>query len=74
MQDDANDPVLVGLRSCNLCNWDSDRVKIVYHPEFISATSPILPMEYEEFVRACHLGVFPPITNLGATLLQNASA
>lgn len=59
MQDDVNDPVLVGLRSCNLCNWDSDRVKIVYHPEFISATSPILPMEYEEFVRACHLGIFP---------------
>lgn len=59
LQDDANDPVLIGLRSCNLCNWDSDHVKVIYHPEFINATSPILPLEYEEFVRGCHLGVFP---------------
>ena len=59
MNDDANDPVLRQLRDCNLCNWDSDNVKVVFHPEFISSNNPILPMEYEEFVRGCHLGVFP---------------
>ena len=35
-----------------------DRVKVVYHPEFLSATSPILPLDYADFVRGCHLGIF----------------
>uniref|UniRef100_A0AAY4AWZ8 Glycogen [starch] synthase n=1 Tax=Denticeps clupeoides TaxID=299321 RepID=A0AAY4AWZ8_9TELE len=33
--------------------------QIIFHPEFLSSTSPLLPMDYEEFVRGCHLGVFP---------------
>ncbi|XP_041253113.1 glycogen [starch] synthase, muscle-like, partial [Onychostruthus taczanowskii] len=33
--------------------------KIIFHPEFLSSTSPLLPVDYEEFVRGCHLGVFP---------------
>ncbi|ETE59625.1 hypothetical protein L345_14644, partial [Ophiophagus hannah] len=32
---------------------------VILHPEFLSSTSPLLPMDYEEFVRGCHLGVFP---------------
>ena len=59
MLDDANDPVLKQIRAVNLCNWDSDKVKVVFHPEFLSANNPILGMEYEDFVRGCHLGVFP---------------
>ncbi len=31
----------------------------MFHPEFLTATSPLLPLDYEEFVRGCHLGVFP---------------
>ncbi len=38
---------------------EEDRVKIVYHPDFISSTNPLFGMEYDDFVRACHLGVFP---------------
>jgi glycogen(starch) synthase len=34
-------------------------VKIVYNPEFISAANPLWGMDYEQFVRGCHLGVFP---------------
>uniref|UniRef100_A0A6Q2Z5U5 Glycogen [starch] synthase n=1 Tax=Esox lucius TaxID=8010 RepID=A0A6Q2Z5U5_ESOLU len=34
-------------------------IQIVFHPEFLSSASPLLPMDYEEFVRGCHLGVFP---------------
>uniref|UniRef100_A0A8U8C338 Glycogen [starch] synthase n=1 Tax=Geospiza parvula TaxID=87175 RepID=A0A8U8C338_GEOPR len=33
--------------------------QIIFHPEFLSSTSPLLPVDYEEFVRGCHLGVFP---------------
>lgn len=54
-----NDPILAKLRECNLINAPSDRVKIVFHPEFLKETSPLLPMVYEEFVRGCHMGVFP---------------
>ncbi|CAL8279139.1 unnamed protein product [Gadus morhua 'NCC'] len=59
MLDDATDPILANVRRIGLFNARSDRVKIVFHPEFLSSTSPLLPMDYEEFVRGCNLGVFP---------------
>ena len=58
MADDANDPILNQLRRVQLFNRKSDRVKVVFHPEFLNANNPILSMDYEEFVRGCHLGVF----------------
>ncbi len=58
--DDANhDPVLAHLAKLGLRNAADDPVKIVYHPEFISPVSPLWRMDYEHFVRGCHLGVFP---------------
>ncbi|XP_010885271.1 glycogen [starch] synthase, liver [Esox lucius] len=59
MLDDASDPILANIRRIGLFNARVDRVKIVFHPEFLSSASPLLPMDYEEFVRGCHLGVFP---------------
>lgn len=32
---------------------------MVFHPEFLSTTNPLFGLDYEEFVRGCHLGVFP---------------
>jgi glycogen(starch) synthase len=57
--DDANDPVLKQLRSCYLLNSESDPVKVVFHPDFVRATAPLFGIEYDQFVRGCHLGVFP---------------
>ncbi|CAO1399522.1 unnamed protein product [Diamesa hyperborea] len=57
--DDWNDPVLNSVRRCNLFNTMNDRVKIVFHPEFLNSTNPLFGLEYDEFVRGCHLGVFP---------------
>lgn len=59
MVDGFNDPILSELRRLNLHNSPSDRVKVVFHPEFLSSKNPVLGMEYEDFVRGCHLGVFP---------------
>uniref|UniRef100_A0A3P9M948 Glycogen [starch] synthase n=2 Tax=Oryzias latipes TaxID=8090 RepID=A0A3P9M948_ORYLA len=59
MLDDSSDPILNSVRRIGLFNSSADRVKIIFHPEFLSSTSPLLPMDYEEFVRGCHLGVFP---------------
>jgi glycogen(starch) synthase len=59
MVDDSSDPVLSHIRRTQLFNDRSDRVKIIFHPEFLSSTSPLFGIDYEEFVRGCHLGVFP---------------
>ncbi|XP_054259800.1 glycogen [starch] synthase-like [Macrosteles quadrilineatus] len=57
--DDWADPVLACIRRCHLFNTVHDRVKVVFHPEFLSSTNPLFGLDYEEFVRGCHLGVFP---------------
>ena len=59
MCDDANDPILNKIREVQLFNNPSDRVKVIFHPEFLNANNPILGLDYDEFVRGTHLGVFP---------------
>lgn len=59
LEDDARDPVLNHLRALGLFNRPEDPVKIAYHPEFISPASPLWGIEYDQFVRGCHLGIFP---------------
>jgi glycogen synthase len=56
---DGTDEILHFLRSANLVNNAHDRVKVVYHPDFISATNPLFGLDYGQFVRGCHLGIFP---------------
>ena len=56
---DQTDEILHFLRSSNLINNAHDRVKIVYHPDFVSVTNPLFAMDYGQFVRGCHMGVFP---------------
>ncbi|MFN3404047.1 MAG: glycosyltransferase [Cytophagaceae bacterium] len=56
---DQYDDILNFLRTANLVNNWYDKVKVVYHPDFISPTNPLFGMEYGQFVRGCHLGVFP---------------
>ncbi|GAB3912357.1 glycogen/starch synthase [Larkinella knui] len=47
------------VRQVQLVNNAHDRVKVVYHPDFISSTNPLFGLDYGQFVRGCHLGVFP---------------
>ena len=47
------------IRQANLVNNEYDRVKVVYHPDFIASTNPLFGLDYSQFVRGCHLGVFP---------------
>lgn len=56
---ELQDPVLNCIRRCQLFNSRSDRVKVVFHPEFLSSTNPLFGLDYNDFVRGCHLGVFP---------------
>jgi glycogen(starch) synthase len=57
--DDASDPVLQQLRYRGLFNGADDPVKVIFHPQFVKATSPLITLDYEQFVRGCHLGIFP---------------
>lgn len=59
LEDDQRDDVLNQIRNLWLFNRPEDPVKVVYHPEFLSPTSPLWGLEYEQFVRGCHMGIFP---------------
>jgi glycogen(starch) synthase len=59
LPDRDSDPIIGHLRHLGLANAREDRVKIVYHPDFIGPANPLWGMDYEHFVRGCHLGVFP---------------
>lgn len=59
LEDDGRDEVLGQLRACGLLNQPQDPVKVVYHPDFISSSDPLFGIDYDQFVRGCHLGIFP---------------
>lgn len=59
LHDDSRDPILEKLRQCQLINHRDDPVKVVYHPDFITPTNPLFGLDYDQFVRGCHLGIFP---------------
>lgn len=59
LADDAGDPTLKHIRHRWLVNNADDPVKMIFHPQFVNATSPLIGLDYEQFVRGCHLGVFP---------------
>jgi glycogen synthase len=59
LTDEDNDDILNFIARRGLMNAPEDKVKIVYHPDFITSTNPLFGMDYSQFVRGCHLGVFP---------------
>ena len=59
MVNEEHDEILTFLNTKKLLNNPTDPVKIVYHPDFISTSNPLFGMEYHQFVRGCHLGIFP---------------
>ncbi|KAL9087251.1 MAG: hypothetical protein Q9165_006745 [Trypethelium subeluteriae] len=58
MVNDSDDPILNQIRRCQLFNHPSDRVKVIFHPEFLNSANPVLPLDYDDFVRGTHMGVF----------------
>jgi len=58
MVEEGSDQVLEAIRRLGLINNLEDRVKVVFHPQFVNAANPVLPLDYDQFTRGCHLGVF----------------
>lgn len=59
MTNDSDDPILNQIRRVQLFNHPTDRVKVIFHPEFLSSANPVMPLDYDDFVRGTHMGVFP---------------
>lgn len=59
LENEENDAILSHLQYRQLFNADWDPVKVVFYPEFLRANSPLFSLDYHQFVRGCHLGVFP---------------
>ncbi len=59
LYDEDKDEIMNSIKRLHMFNNEYDKVKLVYHPDFISSTSPLFHMDYGQFVRGCHLGVFP---------------
>jgi glycogen(starch) synthase len=56
---EEHDEILNMIQAKKLMNNPDDNVKVVYHPDFISTSNPLFGMDYIQFVRGCHLGIFP---------------
>lgn len=54
-----DDGIMDYVKKANLMNNPDDRVKVVYHPDFVVSTNPLFGLDYGQFVRGCNLGVFP---------------
>ncbi len=57
--DEQQDEIVQFLTRRNIQNKADDKVKIIYHPDFITSTNPLFSLDYSQFVRGCHLGIFP---------------
>lgn len=55
----SEDELTRAIQYTNMTNHKSDKVKIIYHPDFVVSTNPLFGMDYNQFVRGCHMGVFP---------------
>ena len=51
-------------RFCQLAGLDNreqNRVKVVYHPDFMERAKSLFAMDYQEFIKGCNLGIFPSL-------------
>ena len=56
---EEQDDIVKFISRRRLLNKPDDKVKIIYHPDFINSTNPLFGLDYGQFVRGCHLGIFP---------------
>jgi len=56
---EEHDDIVRFISRRKLLNRPEDKVKVIYHPDFINSTNPLFGLDYSQFVRGCHLGIFP---------------
>ncbi|WP_439555958.1 glycosyltransferase [Dyadobacter sp.] len=58
---DGPDEISSFLSAHQLDNREENKVKVFYHPDYIERATSVFSMDYPEFVRGCHLGIFPSL-------------
>ncbi|WP_158547836.1 glycosyltransferase [Dyadobacter luteus] len=46
-------------QTAGLDNKESNRVKVIYYPDFIERAKSLFGIDYQEFIKGCNLGIFP---------------
>ena len=59
LTESGRDEALNHIQACMMFNLADDPVKVVYHPDFITSANPLFGIDYDQFMRGCHLGIFP---------------
>ncbi len=55
----VNDEIISLLKEVNLTNKESDPVKVIVYPIYVSAHDGFLNLNYYEAINGMHLGIFP---------------
>jgi len=56
---DPNDMIMKSLLDCGLDNDESDRVKVIFYPIYLTGADRLLDLNYYQSMNGSHLGVFP---------------
>ncbi|GAB2784773.1 glycogen/starch synthase [Rhabdobacter roseus] len=56
-----DDDISTYCQQAGLLNYPEDPVKVVYHPDFIHPSNSLFGLDYPDFVKGCHLGIFPSL-------------
>ncbi|MBI4451821.1 glycogen/starch synthase [Candidatus Woesearchaeota archaeon] len=55
----GNDEILGAINAASLKNGESDPVKIIFYPIYLSGADGLLNLNYYEAMQGSHLGIFP---------------
>ena len=74
MADDHNDPILTQIRRVKLFNHSHDRVKVVFHPDFLNSNNRSWAWTTRSSCAAATWESSRVTMSLGATLPQSAQS
>jgi glycogen(starch) synthase len=74
LNNEENDEILNGFKQAGLANQPEDRVKVVFHPAYLTGTDGLLDLKYYDAMVSGHLGVYPSYYEpWGYTPLESAA-
>ena len=59
LQDENRDIILKSFREFGLINKNTDNVKVILYPCYLSTSDGLIGMDYHSVIWGCHLGIFP---------------
>jgi glycogen(starch) synthase len=57
----VQDDITAFCHMAGLDNKESNRVKVIYHPDFMERARSLFSMDYQDFIKGCNLGIFPSL-------------